>query len=192
MLFLKLLLTAWVAIIIPIYWKNYGLQNFLWFSDIALFGTVFALWLESPFLMSTIMLYSLPVEILWNIDFFIYLVSGYHFVGTAYYMFEAKYSLFLRFLSLFHMILPVVWVLYLFKFGYDVRALPYAVILCWATLILTYLFTDPQANINGVFYPEVYRWKISPRRWLILLLIIFPVMYLLMHVVFLTIQKLVW
>src|ERR687891_33393 len=43
--------TAFVAVLVPVYWKIYGPTNFLWFSDIALGSTVAALWLESPLLL---------------------------------------------------------------------------------------------------------------------------------------------
>ena len=34
----------WVAVLVPVYWHHYGPGNFLWFSDIALFATLVALW----------------------------------------------------------------------------------------------------------------------------------------------------
>src|SRR5205823_1773619 len=51
-LWFKLLYSAYVAILIPAYWRYYGLGNFLWFSDLALFITLAAVWLESPLLAS--------------------------------------------------------------------------------------------------------------------------------------------
>src|SRR5690606_25677673 len=32
--------TAYVAVLIPVYWNEYGPGNFLWFSDIALFAVL--------------------------------------------------------------------------------------------------------------------------------------------------------
>src|SRR5260370_33967266 len=52
-LLLKLVVTMFVAVLVPIYWRYYGPGNFLWFSDLALFLTLAALWLESPLLAST-------------------------------------------------------------------------------------------------------------------------------------------
>jgi hypothetical protein len=51
-LWLKLLDTAYVAILVPVYWRFYGPANFLWFSDLALLISLAALWLENPLLAS--------------------------------------------------------------------------------------------------------------------------------------------
>ena len=40
---IKLAYLAFVAVLIPIYLSQYGPQNFLWFSDIALVATLVAL-----------------------------------------------------------------------------------------------------------------------------------------------------
>jgi len=34
---LKIAHTAYVAVLVPAYWHHYGLLNFLWFSDVALY-----------------------------------------------------------------------------------------------------------------------------------------------------------
>src|SRR5439155_14563924 len=49
---LKVAYTAFVVALVPIYRRQYGWRNFLWFSDIALFMTLPALWLERPLLAS--------------------------------------------------------------------------------------------------------------------------------------------
>ena len=52
------------------YWIWLGPANFLWASDIALFVTLAALWLESRLLASMMTLAVLLPELLWNVDFF--------------------------------------------------------------------------------------------------------------------------
>ena len=37
-LWLKVACTLFICILVPVYWIQYGPGNFLWFSDIALFG----------------------------------------------------------------------------------------------------------------------------------------------------------
>ena len=44
---LKVVYTIFVCALVPIYWREYGSANFLWFSDIALLALVPALWLEN-------------------------------------------------------------------------------------------------------------------------------------------------
>src|SRR5439155_6555896 len=50
---LKIGYTLFVCVVVPIYWRQYGPANFLWFSDIALLAMVPALWLENALLAST-------------------------------------------------------------------------------------------------------------------------------------------
>jgi len=49
---LKIVYTIFVCALVPIYWREYGPANFLWFSDIALLALVPALWLENALLVS--------------------------------------------------------------------------------------------------------------------------------------------
>ena len=46
----RVLFTVLVAVIVPVYLVKYGAANFLWFSDIGLFGICAALWLENRLL----------------------------------------------------------------------------------------------------------------------------------------------
>ena len=49
-LWLKLAYTAFMAVLVPVYWHYYGPTNFLYFCDVALFLTLAGIWLESPLL----------------------------------------------------------------------------------------------------------------------------------------------
>ena len=110
-LWLKLAYTLFVAIIMAVYATKYSRSNFLWFSDIALLATVPALWFESPFLASMVSVGILLPEILWNLSYFGQLLTGKRISGLADYMFDTRRPLYLRALSLFHVILPplLVW-----------------------------------------------------------------------------------
>ncbi len=46
-LWLKLAYTTFVAVLVPVYWANYGVTNFLYFCDVALFLTLVGIWLGS-------------------------------------------------------------------------------------------------------------------------------------------------
>jgi len=177
MMLLKMLFTLYACIVFVNNWRSYGLQNFLWMSDIGFFLTVAAVWIESPLLISMCIASFLAVEILWNVDFFIALILGKKMTGLSDYMFESRYSLVVRSLSLFHVLLPTLWVGLAFYWGYDVCALYYAVPMIWITLIMTYLCTEPSANINWVFAPTVLKWKrVTQMTWLIIMLIGYPLL----------------
>jgi hypothetical protein len=73
---LKVVYTISVCALVPIYWRQYGPANFLWFSDIALLALVPALWLENALLASMMAVSVVFFEALWNIDFFFRLATG--------------------------------------------------------------------------------------------------------------------
>jgi hypothetical protein len=68
-------------------------------------------------------------------------------------MFDSKLPRYLRSLSLFHLALPPTLLFLLYQFGYDERALVFQTLLTWVVLIVTYLVSDPEQNINWVFGP---------------------------------------
>ncbi|MBA3899834.1 MAG: membrane-associated protein, partial [Bacteroidetes bacterium] len=110
---IKTFYTAFIFILIPVYWKHYGPKNFLWFSDIALFTSAIAMWIESSLLASMMAVGVLLPEVGWNIDYFGRLLTGKKLLGLSDYMFEDDKPLFLRGLSLFHVIIPIIliWML---------------------------------------------------------------------------------
>jgi hypothetical protein len=174
----KIAYTLLTLLIIEEYLKSYGPQNFLWISDVGLFLTLPALWLESPLLISICIAAFLIPELVWNLDFFIALIGKRKSVtGMSGYMFDNEYPLYLRALSLFHILLPPIWITAAFYWGYDPSALGYAVPLIWIILLLTYCCTDAAANINWVFMPAVRTWNhISNATWLIIMLVGYPLL----------------
>jgi hypothetical protein len=149
-LWLKIVYTLFVCVLIPVYWTNYGASNFLWFSDIALFVTVPALWLESSLLASTMTLSILLLDVGWNIDFFGRLLTGRSLFGLSSYMFTSKVPLPVRLLSLFHIWFPALLIWMVYRLDYDKRALLAQTLLAWVVLPISYFFIEPSENINWV------------------------------------------
>lgn len=138
--------TLFVAVLVPVYWHHYGPGNFLWFSDIALFAVLIALWTGNRLVYSMMAVGVLPLELLWTIDF----VTGGNLIGLAAYMFDPTSPLYLRGLSLFHLALPPLIIWMLVVQGYDRRAVWAQTLLGWLVLPLTWLLTAPADNINWV------------------------------------------
>jgi hypothetical protein len=189
-LWLKLVDTAYVAVLVPVYWRFYGPANFLWFSDLALLISLAALWLESPLLASMQALSVGLLELVWIADFLARLVSGSHLVGLTQYMFRPDLPRFVRALSLFHVWLPPLLFWMVWRLGYDSRALPAQTILAWVVLLGCYLWTDPADNINWVFGLRGERQRRLPSAVYLILLMAFlpiaiylPTHYLLLAVV---------
>lgn len=145
---------------IPVYWVNYGPTNFLYFCDVALLLTLLGIWRENALLISLPAVGILLPQALWCTDFVVQLCGG-RLTGMTGYMFEAKRSLFLRGLSLFHGWLPFLLIYLLRKTGYDRRALAGWSILAAALCLIAYfllpsagaVLADPRTprNVNYVF-----------------------------------------
>jgi hypothetical protein len=153
---IKLAFTAFMAVLVPVYWTHYGPTNFLYFCDLALFITLAALWLESRFLASMAAVgIVLPQLLLWCGDFAAHLV-GLKFIGMTDYMFDAHRSRFLRGLSLFHGWLPFLLLFLVLRLGYDRRALFAWTALAWSAMLISYFWlpapgaalANPLAPVN--------------------------------------------
>jgi hypothetical protein len=164
----KLAYTAFMAVLVPVYWYYYGPTNFLYFCDVALFLTLIGIWMESALLVSMCAVGITVVQAVWVIDFVGHVV-GLPITGSTAYMFEAHRSLFLRGLSLFHGWLPF-FVLYLVaKLGYDRRAFPAWTVLAWMLILICFFFMPPPSPNAGLTPVNInYVWGLTddaPQTW---------------------------
>jgi hypothetical protein len=184
-LWLKLALTAFVIVLVPVYWHYYGPTNFLYFCDIALFVTLAGLWLESPLLISMCAVGILLPQTLWVVDF-VFNMFGVSLVGMTDYMFKSDKPLLLRGLSLFHGWLPFLLAWLVWQLGYDRRGFPAWTALTWLVLPICFFLMpppDPDAgltpvNINYVWGPSdsaAQTW-VHPYVWSAGLMIGMPVL----------------
>lgn len=139
-LWLKVAYTAFVAILVPVYLKNYGPTNFLYFCDIALLMTVYAIWRENAVLLSAALVGIFLPQMLWVVDFFCVLFGG-KLTGMTNYMFEPPF--FLRFLSFFHFWLPFLLLYLVWRVGYDRRGVIVWTIITWVVLTICYVWMPP-------------------------------------------------
>jgi hypothetical protein len=184
-LWLKLVYTAFVMVLVPVYWANYGPTNFLYFCDVSLLITLVAVWIESPLLVSMCAVGILVPQALWVVDFLSNLV-GLPLTGMTDYMFAADHSLFLRGLSLFHGWLPLLLVYLVWRLGYDRRALPAWTIVAWALVLICFFFMPPPRPDPGLIPVNInYVWGMSdtvaqhwvpPGVWVVGMLIGMPVL----------------
>jgi len=182
---LKLAYTAFLAVLVPVYWQNYGPTNFLYFCDVALLLTLAGIWLESPLLVSIPAVGILAPQMLWLLDFFAGLGGG-HLTGLTDYMFDASRPLYLRGLSLFHGWLPLLLIYLVWRVGYDRRALAGWTVLAWALILFCYFFMPPPSpdhgitpvNINYVygFEDEKAQTLMPQAAWLVTEMILMPLL----------------
>jgi len=155
-LWLKIIWTVWLAVWIPLYWKQYGLQNFLFFCDIGNLLIGLALWLESPLIFSWQACGLLLFQTLYTIDLAGALLTGYHPFGGTEYMFDSGISLPVRLLSLFHVVIPPLLLWAIRRLGYDRRGWKMQTLTTWIIVPINY-FWRPGFDVNwarGPFFRE--------------------------------------
>ncbi len=191
-LWLKLIAVAYFCLFVTYSWKNYGLQNFLWFSCLGVILTVVALCLENRLLASMMLLSTFMAdEIGWGGDFMFRLFFGWHPFGATAYMFDQRLWLPGRAISLYHFVIPILLAWMVYKLRYDSRALGAQALLSTVVLLLSFTVTNPVNNINWVFgfgtQPKTY---VPACLYLLAEIVVIPlVFYLPVHLV---VRKLGW
>ena len=117
----KIVYTAFMVVLVPVYLRDYGPTNFLYFCDVALFLTLAGIWMESALLIGMCSVGILFPQTLWLLDFGAGVI-GLKLTGMTGYMFDPNLPLFTRGLSLFHGWLPILLVWLVIRLGYDKRA----------------------------------------------------------------------
>jgi hypothetical protein len=170
-LWVKVLYTAFVAVLVPVYLRDYGPTNFLYFCDVALLMTVVAIWWENSLLASAPLVGILVPQLLWMADFFA-IAAGWPLINMTAYMFNQENPLFLRGLSFFHFWLPWLLVYMVWKLGYDRRAwLTWAAIGSILLLVCYFLMPEPPPPVNDPNLPVNinYVWGLKddkPQPWM--------------------------
>ena len=181
-LWLKLGWTVWVIAWFPLYWKQYGLQNFLFFCDLGNLFLMLALWLESPLIFSWQATGLLLFQTLYSIDLAGAFITGLHIVGGTEYMFDPSIPLFLRLLSLFHVVTPPLLLWGIWRLGYDRRGWLFQTLTACVVVPVNYLWR-PQFDVNwarGPFFREQHAMP-GPLYLLVYLLAITGVVYFPTH-----------
>lgn len=146
-LWLKLAWTAWIVVWMPLYWKQYGGQNFLFFCDLGNLLITLGLWLESRFIFSWQAVGLLVFQTLYVIDLTGAVLSGRHAFGGTEYMFDPHISLIIRLMGLYHCVVPPLLLWAVRRLGYDEKAWKWQAVLTAIVVPINY-FWRPANNVN--------------------------------------------
>ena len=146
-LWLKLGWTAWIVVWAPLYWKNYGAQNFLYFCDLVNILITLGLWMESRLILSWQAVGLLVFQSLYTLDLIAAFAFGVHPIGGTEYMFDHGIPLPIRLLGLYHLVVPVLLLWAVRRVGYDPRALKYQIVTTCVVAPINYLWR-PEYNVN--------------------------------------------
>jgi hypothetical protein len=155
-LWLKVGWTLWLLLWAPLYWRQYGPQNFLFFCDLGNILIGLALWLESPLIFSWQATGLLLFQSLYIIDLAGALLGGRHFIGGTEYMFDPHLPWLIRLLSLFHVVTPPLLLWAISRLGYDERGWKLQTLTAWIVVPINY-FWRPATDVNwarGLFFRE--------------------------------------
>jgi hypothetical protein len=155
-LWLKIVWTFWLLVWAPLYWRQYGAQNFLFFCDIGNVLIGVGLWLESALVFSWVACGVLLFQMLYIIDLAGALLTGQHPIGGTEYMFDPHVSLAIRLLSLFHVATPPLLLWGVRRLGYDPRGWKLQALMTGIVVPINY-FWRPEKNVNwvrGLFFRE--------------------------------------
>jgi hypothetical protein len=152
---------AWLAVYLPSYALTYGFANFLFLCNLAVFFIVAGLWAGSALLLSSQAVGVLVVSLVWTLDLSSRLLTGAHWIGGTEYMWDPRWPLFTRLLSLYHSATPFVLLYALRRIGYDRRGYPLQSAIAIAGVLAGRLL-GAGANVNGAFLDPMFKRAWGP------------------------------
>ncbi len=152
---------GWLAVWATAYAQVWGWVNFLFLCDISVILTCLGLWRSSALLLSSQAVSSLIVETLWCIDFGWRLLLGRQLIGATEYMWDARYPLAVRLLSLFHVMLPLLLVWAVRRVGYDGRAFRTQAAIA-VVAVIGARFVRSDLNINFAHRDPIWKRSFGP------------------------------
>jgi len=151
----------WLAVWLPVYWRTWGAANFLHLCDIAVILTCVGLWFNSALLISSQVVASLLADVAWAVDAASKLFLPHALVPGTESVFDPHYALWIRLLSLYHVVMPPLLLWATFRIGYDPRGWVLQSAIALPAFVAA-RFTSPADNINFAFIDPFFHKQIGP------------------------------
>ena len=158
---LRWLAVVWLVLWFPVYWHAWSLANFLHLCDVAVILTCIGLWTGNALLLSSQAVSSVVIDTLWALDVAAWLLFRRHFIGGTEYLFDQTCPLWIRMLSLFHIIMPVVLLWSLSRLGYDRRGFRLQAAIALPVIIAS-RFVTPEKNLNFALTAPCFHRQLGP------------------------------
>jgi hypothetical protein len=172
-LWIKVAWSIWLLVWAPVYWRQYGAQNFLYFCNVGNFLIAIGLWCESRLLLSWQAVGLLVFQTLYAVDLIGAVLSGHHLIGGTEYMFDPKVALFVRVLGLYHLVVPPLLLWTVRRLGYDSRGWKWQTLTAWILVPINF-FWRPGYNVNWARGPGHEQHMLPDRLYLMMYLIVVP------------------
>jgi hypothetical protein len=151
----------WMAVWFPAYFHFWGWANLLHLCDVAVILSFIGIWWTNPLLLSSQAVSSMAAGLFWILDVGWRLTTGRYLIGGTDYMWDARYPLWVRLLSSFHVGLPLVLLWTLRRVGYDRRALGLQAAIAGILLIIS-RFLSAEINMNYAYRDPVFNRAWGP------------------------------
>ncbi|MFZ1973248.1 MAG: hypothetical protein WAU89_10400 [Candidatus Acidiferrales bacterium] len=144
---IRWLAVLWLVVWFPMYWHAWGVANFLHLCDVAVILTCIGLWTGNSLLLASQAISSVVIDALWTLDVVTWLLFRRHFIGGTEYLFDGTMPLWVRLLSLFHIVMPFILLWSLSRLGYDRRGFGLQAAIALPVVIAS-RFVTPDKNLN--------------------------------------------
>jgi hypothetical protein len=155
---------AWLVVWGAAYANVWGWANFLHLCDLAVSISCVGLWRGNSLLLSTQALSFIVPAVFWDLDVAWRLLTGKHLIGGTEYLWDARFPLAVRLLTLFHVVWPILLVWALRRVGYDRRAFQWQTAFAMAVLVAS-RYVQPEANLNFAWRDPFLHESLGPA-WL--------------------------
>lgn len=169
---------AWMIVWLPTYFRVWGWANLLHLCDVGVILSLVGIWWANSLLLSSQAVGAVAAGLLWMLDVSWRLATGRFLVGGADYMWDARFPLWVRLLSTFHIGLPLVLLWTLRKVGYDRRALLLQAAIA-AVLLIVSRWLPPDLNMNWAYRdPLLHRaWGPAPAHLAVIFIPLVAIIY---------------
>jgi hypothetical protein len=153
----------WLVLFIAVYGWAYGAANFIRLCDVAVILTCIGILSGSALLVSSQAVSSLVVDLAWDLDLLWQLLLGRPLIGGTEYMWDTRFPLGVRLMSLFHVAWPPLLITVLRRLGYDRRGFSLQCVIAAAVLVAS-RFILPGENLNYAFRDPFFHraWGPAP------------------------------
>lgn len=169
---------CWMIVWLPTYFRVWGWANLLHLCDVAVILSFIGIWSANPLLLSSQAISSLAPGLFWILDVGWRLATGRFLIGGTDYMWDARFPLWVRLLSSFHVGLPLVLFWTLRRVSYDRRALGLQAAIA-AVLLIVSRFLSAEINMNYAYRDPVFlrAWGPAPVHLAAAIIIIVGLVY---------------
>ncbi|MGC2331675.1 MAG: hypothetical protein WA581_09500 [Candidatus Acidiferrales bacterium] len=183
-LWIRWVAALWLVFWFAVYWRSWGPLNFLHLCDIAEILACIGFSADNALLISSQAVASPLVDIAWALDAGWTFVFGHHLIGGTEYLFDPSHALWVRLLSLFHLVLPVLLLWAVHRLGYDRRGFPLQLGIAFVAFVAS-RFAPAAQNINYAFTDPFFHrsWGPAPVHIVVIFLFMLVVPYLPTHLV---------